>query len=223
MRSVEESRPCPGLSVPVVTCSTRTGGLVEADQRAVVRFVIQDGYGADIVFAAGTTGEWDRVDNDVRQRVIQLCAEEVAKANARLGPDQGRAVEAWAGITAHSPERDPREPRVRHRARRRRRRAGAALDPGRRRPGALRGARRGGSARPASPTHSGHLYDNADIAVDPKVPHIRTRQVKAHVASRLRARHQGLGARARCSATTRRRRRASASAASSASTWATPC
>jgi len=40
----------------------------------------------------------------VRQRVIQLCSEEVAKSNARLGPDQGRAVEAWAGITAHSPD-----------------------------------------------------------------------------------------------------------------------
>ncbi len=41
---------------------------MEEDQRAVVRFVIQGGYGADVVFAAGTTGEWDRLPNRVRQR-----------------------------------------------------------------------------------------------------------------------------------------------------------
>jgi len=79
-----------------VTVLDEAGGLVEMDQRALVRFVIQDGYGADVVFAAGTTGEWDRVDNRVQQRVIAICAEEVAKTNAQLGPHQGRGVEAWA-------------------------------------------------------------------------------------------------------------------------------
>ena len=78
MRSVEEARPRPGLSVPVVTVFDAQGELDPEGQRALVRFVVQDGYGADIVFAAGTTGEWDRIDNDVRQRVVQLCAEEVA-------------------------------------------------------------------------------------------------------------------------------------------------
>jgi dihydrodipicolinate synthase/N-acetylneuraminate lyase len=102
-------RPRKGLSVPVITVVDEAGALIEADQRALVRYVIQDGYGADVVFAAGTTGEWDRLHNRVRQRVIQVCAEEVAKANAqlRLGRAE-RDVELWAGITAPSPE-DARE------------------------------------------------------------------------------------------------------------------
>ena len=103
VRSVEEARPCPGLSVPVVTALDAEGDLVDADQRAIVRHVLQDGYGADVVFAAGTTGEWDKVDNDVRQRVVQVSVEEVAKANAQRSPAEGgRPVEAWAGVTAPS-------------------------------------------------------------------------------------------------------------------------
>ena len=51
MRSVEESRPCPGLSVPVISVLDDTGQLIESDQRAVVRHVVQDGWGADVVFA----------------------------------------------------------------------------------------------------------------------------------------------------------------------------
>ena len=61
LRSVEETHPRKGLSVPVVTVLDERGALIEADQRALVRYVIQDGYGADVIFAAGTTGEWDRV------------------------------------------------------------------------------------------------------------------------------------------------------------------
>jgi len=45
--------PAQGLSVPVITVVDEAGALIEADQRALVRYVIQDGYGADVVFAAG--------------------------------------------------------------------------------------------------------------------------------------------------------------------------
>ena len=68
----------------------------------MVRHVVQQGYGADVVFAAGTTGEWDRVSNDVCQQVIRVCAEEIAKLNATLGGHLGPGVECWAGVTAHS-------------------------------------------------------------------------------------------------------------------------
>lgn len=156
-----------------------SGSLVEDEQRAVVRHVIQGGFGADVVFAMGTTGEWDRVSNAVRQRTIAVCSEEVAKQNTALRGAGAREVEAWAGITAPTAEetlanlehsidcgvaaaviaplsiqglRDP--------VRFLRREVGDLLD---------RSARR-------IPVY---LYDNADIAVDPKVPHIRTRQVKA--------------------------------------------
>ncbi|MGE4606020.1 MAG: dihydrodipicolinate synthase family protein [Myxococcota bacterium] len=179
LRTVEETRPCPGLSVPVVTVLDEGGALVEDDQRALVRFVIQDGFGADVVFAAGTTGEWDRIPNRVRQRVICVCAEEVAKANAQLGSSHGRAVEAWAGITAPTAREtlENLEFAIAHGSH------AAVLaplsiqavdDP-------VRFVARDVAdlldrSFPRIPIY---LYDNADIAIDPKVPHIRTKQVKA--------------------------------------------
>jgi len=69
--------------------------------RVVPRFVIQGGSGADVVFAAGTTGEWDRVPNRIRQRVVQVCAEEVAKENARRGPQAGHVGDLTGGVRDH--------------------------------------------------------------------------------------------------------------------------
>ncbi len=43
MRSVEQTRPRPGLSVPVVTALDARGEFVESDQRSLVRHVVQDG------------------------------------------------------------------------------------------------------------------------------------------------------------------------------------
>ncbi len=156
------------------------GQLVEDDQRALVRHVIQDGYGADVIFAAGTTGEWDRVGNDVRQRVVTVCVEEVAKENARL-PEQSASgrVELWAGITAPSP-RDTLE-NLDHAL-------SCGADAAVLAPLSITGiddpvrfvARELADLLDARPRRIPlFLYDNANIAVDPEVPHIRTRQVKA--------------------------------------------
>ncbi len=178
MRSVEDARPRAGLSVPVISVLDEAGGLVEADQRAVVRFVIQDGYGADVVFAAGTTGEWDRVRPEVQRGVIQVCAEEVAKANAGLG-DSGRPVEAWAGVTAPTPEGTLENLDFA---------IAAGVDAAVLAPLSIRGlrdpvrfvAREVADLLDARPRRIPvYLYDNADIAADPKIPHIRTRQVKS--------------------------------------------
>ena len=98
MRSVEQTRPRPGLSVPIVSVLDSRGELLEAGQRTLVRHVIQDGWGADIVFAAGTTGESDRVPAELSRRVVQVCAEEVKKANAAIADSD--PVECWAGTTA---------------------------------------------------------------------------------------------------------------------------
>jgi dihydrodipicolinate synthase/N-acetylneuraminate lyase len=164
--------------VPVVTVLGEDGRLLEDDQRAVVRHVVQDGYGADIVFAVGTTGEWHRLSNAVRQQVIRVCAEEVAKLNAAL-PGGARPVEAWAGITAHTPEETLENLRF------------AALsgsDAAVLAPLSIRGlrdvvrfvARDMADLLDQLPRRIPvYLYDNADIAADPNVPHIRTRQVKA--------------------------------------------
>ncbi len=179
LRSLEDTRPRGGLSVPVVSVVDEDGSLCEDDQRAVVRHVVQDGYGADVVFAAGTTGEWDRLSKRAHHRVIQVCAEEVIKINATLASALGRGVEAWAGVTSHSASdtlenldlaitvgadavvlaplaiRDASDP-VRFVARD----VADLLD-----------------ARPRRiPVY---LYDNAEIAANPRAPHVRTRQVKA--------------------------------------------
>jgi dihydrodipicolinate synthase/N-acetylneuraminate lyase len=161
-----------------VTVLSASGELDEAGQRALVRFVVQDGYGADIVFAAGTTGEWDRIDNDQRQRVVQICAEELAKCNAALGRGE-RPIEAWAGVTAHSAAETLAnlDFAIAHGA------DAAVLAP-LSIPGVDDPVRF--VARDVADLLDArsrripiYLYDNADIAVDPRVPHIRTRQVKA--------------------------------------------
>ena len=175
MRTVEDTRPRPGLSVPVVTPLGDAGELLEEDLRRVVRFVMQDGYGADVVFAAGTTGEWDRIGPATQRRVNQLCAEEVAKSNAVAGSQ----VEAWAGVTAHSPEETLENLDAA---------IASGVDAAVLAPLSIRGL----SDPVRFVAHDVadlldartrripvYLYDNADIAADPKVPHIRTRQVKA--------------------------------------------
>ena len=61
-----------------------------------MRYTIQQGTGANILFAGGTTGEWNRLDNPQRQIVAQIVVDECRQA---AGGDT--RVEAWVGITAH--------------------------------------------------------------------------------------------------------------------------
>lgn len=175
---MEDTRPCPGLSVPVVTVLSESGEVLEEEQRAVVRFVAQEGLGADVVFAVGTTGEWNRISPGARRRVVELCVEEVGKLNASL-PAQQRPIETWAGVTAGTPRQTLEN-------------LEAALNAGAD-AAVLAPLSIGGlpdpvrfvvrdvadlldTARRRIPVY---LYDNADIAVDPRAPHIPTRWVKA--------------------------------------------
>ena len=91
--------PHSGLSIPVVTIFDRDGRIIEDQQRAVVRFCIQDGRGADILFAVGTNGEWDRIDNAKRQQAARIIVEESRRASEG---EKIRPVEAWIGVTAHT-------------------------------------------------------------------------------------------------------------------------
>jgi dihydrodipicolinate synthase/N-acetylneuraminate lyase len=179
IRSVEEARPKPGLSVPVLTILDEEGGLLEEDQRAVVRHVVQDGSGADIIFSAGTTGEWDKVDNETRQAVIRVCAEEVAKLNVQLAAGDGRGVESWAGVTAPTAREtlDNLEFAIE-----------CGVDAAVLAPLSIQGVEDpvrfvlrdvADLLDARSRRIPIYLYDNADIAIDPKIPHIRTKQVKA--------------------------------------------
>jgi dihydrodipicolinate synthase/N-acetylneuraminate lyase len=89
--------PHPGLSIPIVTMMDDAGRILEQEQRAAVRFCIQDGRGADIIFAIGTNGEWDRIDNQRRQQAARIIVEECRRSSRGKHP-----VEAWVGITAHT-------------------------------------------------------------------------------------------------------------------------
>jgi dihydrodipicolinate synthase/N-acetylneuraminate lyase len=177
VRSVEDTRPRRGLSVPVVSVLDRSGELREDDQRRLVRWVIQDGNGADVIFAAGTTGEWDKLPAAAQRRVVRISSEEVAKANAGLGEHE--RVEVWAGITAHAAlaTLENLEAAI-----------AAGADAAVLAPLSIRGladpvafvTREVADLLDAAPRRIPvYLYDNADIAADPKLPHIRTRQVKA--------------------------------------------
>ena len=165
--------------MPILTVLDSDGELIEDDQRALVRHVVQDGFGADMVFSAGTTGEWDRVDNRTRQRVTQVCAEEVSKLNASLAANTGRGVEAWAGVTA---------PTARETLENLDFAIDCEVDAAVLAPLSIQGiddpvrfvARDVADMLDTRARRIPvYLYDNADTAVDPKVPHIRTRQVKA--------------------------------------------
>ncbi len=174
MQSLDDYLPRPGLSTPIVTILDRAGQVLEDEQRAVVRFVVQDGRGADIVFASGTTGEWDRVNNVQRQAVMRVAIDECRRCSTRIG----RKIEAWAGITAHTRAETianleyamdlgadaavvaPLSIRD----------AGAPPEFVEREIGAV--FERRGAALPV------FLYDNADIAAPGKSAHLHTRDVK---------------------------------------------
>ncbi|MEE9280022.1 MAG: dihydrodipicolinate synthase family protein [Myxococcota bacterium] len=100
MRTLEGFSPRRGLSIPCVTILDPAGDPIDADQRRLIRFLMQSGRGADMIFAMGTTGEWNRIDQAQRHRVIRITVEEVRKQNPRLTQRGHREVEVWAGLTA---------------------------------------------------------------------------------------------------------------------------
>ncbi len=89
-----------GLNVPVVTVLDDAGEIIEADQRRLIRYVIQSGAGANSLFLSGTTGEFAYLTNGQRQRLIEIGCEEIRTVNAQLPTDSAPPVEAWAGVTA---------------------------------------------------------------------------------------------------------------------------
>jgi dihydrodipicolinate synthase/N-acetylneuraminate lyase len=83
-----------------VTILDPGGEPIDTDQRRLIRFLMQSGRGADVIFAMGTTGEWDHLDQRRRHNVIRIAVEEVRKQNPRLTQRGDREVEVWVGLTA---------------------------------------------------------------------------------------------------------------------------
>jgi dihydrodipicolinate synthase/N-acetylneuraminate lyase len=171
-------RPRRGLSIPSVTIVDHTGRVIEDEQRRLFQYIAQDGMGADIIFACGTTGEARWLRNSERQRLVSIQADEISRINDRLTERSLAPIEAWAGVTADT--RSETLANIEH------------------------SIEAGVDAAVVAPLSIGDcgdivqffqrqisdlfdrlgrwvpifLYDNADIAVDPHVPHIRTRDVK---------------------------------------------
>lgn len=171
-------RPRRGLSIPAVTVLDQAGRVIEDEQRNLFRFLSQQGRGADILFGVGTTGEWNRISNSERQRLIAIETDEVARINQEASRREQQRVEAWVGVSAATTAETLSN-------------LECALEAG-------------ADAAVIAPLsiadlsdivaffqrsvsdlfdHRGRwlpifLYDNADIAADPRVPHMRTRDVK---------------------------------------------
>ena len=171
-------QPRRGLSIPAVTVLDESGRVIEDEQRNLFRFLAQQGQGADILFGAGTTGEWNRISNNERQRLIWIETDEVARINHE-GSERGQQpVEAWVGVTATTAKETLSNLECALDAR-----ADAAVIA----PLSIADLNDIVSffQRDVSDLfdHRGRwlpvfLYDNADIAADPRVPHMRTRDVK---------------------------------------------
>ena len=171
-------QPRRGLSIPAVTVLDSHRRVIEDEQRNLFRYLAQKGRGADIIFGVGTTGEWNRISNSERQRLIRIETDEVAQINrSRIDASQ-QPVEAWVGATSAT----SRETLANIQC---------AIEAG-------------ADAVVIAPLsigdvvdvvsffqqnvsdlfdHHGRwlpvfLYDNADIALNPRNPHIRTRDVK---------------------------------------------
>src|SRR5712692_5983526 len=93
-------QPRRGLSIPAITVLDARGRVIEDEQRAVFRYLAQQGRGADILFGVGTTGEWNRISNEERQRLIWIETDEVARINQEVSKRELQPVEAWVGVTA---------------------------------------------------------------------------------------------------------------------------
>jgi dihydrodipicolinate synthase/N-acetylneuraminate lyase len=76
--------PKSGLNVPVITVLDDSGRVIADGQRRVIRHVVQNGYGADVIFGVGTTGEWNRIANAERRRIMEIEVDEVRRINASL-------------------------------------------------------------------------------------------------------------------------------------------
>ena len=83
-----------GLNVPSLTVVDESGRLLEAEQRHLLRYLLQEGAGTDVVFGVGTTGEWNRLSNPERLRTMEVTIDEVARLNHAYGTQ----VEAWVGV-----------------------------------------------------------------------------------------------------------------------------
>ncbi len=158
-----------GLCIPLVTPLDADGRVAEEDLRALMRHLAPH---AAMLFLCGTTGEWNRIGPEERRRVIALGVDEGRKLR------QHQSVPVWVGVTAPT-----REETLANAALALELSADAMVIA----PLAVAGLEMvrffqrdlAGLFESKGKSLPVYLYDNADIAVDPDVPHMHTRDVKA--------------------------------------------
>jgi dihydrodipicolinate synthase/N-acetylneuraminate lyase len=106
--------PRSGLNIPVITVLDDSGRVIADEQRRIIRHVVQNGYGADVVFGVGTTGEWNRIANAERRRIMEIEVDEVRRINAvrcesRI-EDRGSKIEDRVGRSILDPRSLIRNP-----------------------------------------------------------------------------------------------------------------
>lgn len=87
-----------GLNVPALSIIDETGEVIPAEQRRLLRHLVQNGTGTDVIFGAGTTGEWNRLSNSQRLEVMRITIDEVNSINR----DLGSSVESWIGVNGNN-------------------------------------------------------------------------------------------------------------------------
>lgn len=90
--------PRRGLNIPAITVIDQAGRVIPDQQRQAFRHIVQNGYGADVIFGVGTTGEWNRLANGERLRVMEIEVDEVRRINSELAATNSPSVEAWVGV-----------------------------------------------------------------------------------------------------------------------------
>ena len=171
-------QPRRGLSIPAITVLDARCRVIEEEQRRTFRYLAQEGHGADILFGVGTTGEWNRISNTERQRLIRIETDEVARINQGVSTLEIQPLEAWVGVTGATRKETLANIECALEAR-----ADAVVIA----PLSIADLVDVVSffQRDVSDLfdHRGRslpvfLYDNADIAANPRNPHLRTRDVK---------------------------------------------
>ncbi len=178
MHSLEGYLPRRGLSVPMLTILDAQGRLDEAGQRRLLRHVISEGFGADLLFVGGTTGEALALPRPLREELLETMVDEARLANRDLASAGGRPREVWAGVTARG--RADTLALLAHAVR-------AGADAAVIAPLSIADAGDvlGFFQREVREVLEGgdrmiplFLYDNADLAADPRAAHLKTALVK---------------------------------------------
>jgi dihydrodipicolinate synthase/N-acetylneuraminate lyase len=170
--------PPHGLVLPCVT-PLRGGKVDEESLRRLVRHSVSGGFGADVLFVDGTTGEANRLDNGARDAARAIATDEARQGNEARDPGHS-PTQIWLGATGDSPAATLGHLRTALTLG-----ADAAVIAPRGIPGLeesdiLRFFRRDiGDLLDACGRHIPiYLYDNADIAVDQRAPWLRVALAK---------------------------------------------